>query len=161
LAIMEEFEAPIKAPLSRTNGGKKASIDRRFAEIQQAALCGRTNGHRVNGAAGGARLESPSLGELRLCLPLLGRFYLVRVGPAAKADQAATDSQADTGARTRIMLLAANVVIGFVAAVMAAVYALYGDAPFIHVARETGFFLLRQISVVRDFIAGLLSFSLF
>jgi hypothetical protein len=158
---MEEFEAPRVAPLSRTNGGTKASIDRRFAEIQQAAISGRANGKPVNGNAGGARLESLSLGDLRLCLPLLGRFYLVRVGPAAKADLAAIDIQADTGARTRIMLLAANVVIGFIAAVTAALYALYGDAPFVHIARETGFFLLRQISGVRDFIAGILSFSLF
>ncbi len=67
----------------------------------------------------------------------------------------------DTGARARIMLLAANVVIGFIAAVAAAVYAISGNAPFLYLARETSFFLLRQISVVRDLIGGILSFSLF
>ncbi len=59
------------------------------------------------------------------------------------------------------MLFAANVVIGFIAAVAAAVYAIYGDAPFAYMARETGHFLLRQLSVVRDLIGGILSFSLF
>ena len=155
---MEEFEAHPEAPLSRTNGGEQASADQRFAEIQQAALCGRMNGKRVNGDAGGARLEGLPAGQLRLCLPLLGRFYLIRVGPAVKA---AADRQADTDARVRVMLLAANVVIGFIAAVAATVYAISGDAPFLYLARETSFFLLRQISVVRDLIGGILSFSLF
>ncbi|MCH7543385.1 MAG: hypothetical protein IIB65_07085 [Proteobacteria bacterium] len=116
------------------------------------------NAKRVNGDANAARLIGMPAGELRLCLPLLGRFYLLRVGPVAKT---AADRQADTGARTRVMLLAANVVIGFIAAVAAAVYAISGDGPFVYMARETGFFLLRQISVVRDLIAGILSFSLF
>ncbi len=115
------------------------------------------NAKRVNGDATGARLEGMPAGQLRLCLPLLGRFYLIRVGPAVKT----ADRQADTDARVRIMLLAANVVIGFIAAVAAAVYAISGDAPFLYLARETGFFLLRQISVVRDLLGGILSFSLF
>ena len=155
---MEEFEVHPEAPLSRTNGGEQASADRRFAEIQQAARSRRMNAKRVNGDANGARLEGLPTGQLRLCLPLLGRFYLIRVGPAVKA---AADRQADTNARARVMLLAANVVIGFIAAVTAAVYAISGDAPFLYLARETGFFLLRQISVVRDLIGGMLSFSLF
>ncbi len=154
---MEEFETHPEAPLSHTNGGEQASADRRFAEIQQAALRGRINTKRVNGDATGGRLEGLPAGELRFCLPLLGRFYLLRVGPAAKA----ADRQADTDARVRVMLLSANVFIGFIAAVAAAVYAISGDAPFVYMARETGFFLLRQISVVRDLIAGILSFSLF
>ena len=74
-----------------------------------------------------------------------------------KADPA----EAETGARTRVTLLAANVVIGFIAAPAAAVYAIYGGAPFVYMARETGFFLLRQLSVVRDLIGGILSFNLF
>ena len=153
---MAESEVHPQAPLSRTNGGEQASADRRFAELQQAARSGRMNTKRVNGDAGGARLEGLPAGELRLCLPLLGRFYLIRVGPAVKT----ADRQADTDARVRVMLLAANVVIGFIAAVAAAVYAISGDAPFVYMARETGFFLLRQISVVRDLIAGILSFSI-
>ncbi len=151
---MEEFETHPEAPLSRTNGGEQASADHRFAEIQQVALRHRMNGKRANGGAG---LEGLPAGELRLCLPLLGRFYLIRVGPAVKT----ADRQADTGARVRVMLLSANVVIGFIAAVTAAVYAISGDAPFVYMARETGFFLLRQISIVRDLIGGILSFSLF
>ncbi len=67
----------------------------------------------------------------------------------------------DTDGRVRPMLLAANVVTGFIATTSVVVYALYGDAPFVHMAGETGFFLLRQISVVHDLIAGILSFSLF
>lgn len=98
-------------------------------------------------------------GELRLCLPLPGRFYLVRVGPAVKAAQAEAKTQADTGTTLRVKLLAANVVVGFIAAV--AVYAIYGEGPFLYLARETGFFLLRQYSVLRDLIGGILSFSLF
>ena len=94
---------------------------------------------------------------MRLCLPLLKRFYLVRLSPPVKAAAA----EAKTGARVRVSLLAANVVIGFIATTSVVVYTLYGDAPFVHMARETGFFLLRQISVVRDLIAGVLSFSLF
>ncbi len=155
---MEEFETHTEAPLSPTNGGEQASVDRRFAEIQQAAKRGRMNAKGVNGDATAARLEGMPAGELRFCLPLLGRFYLLRVGPVAKT---AADRQADTGARTRVMLLAANVVIGFIATTSAVVYGLYGDAPFVHMARETGFFLLRQISVVRDLFGGILSFSLF
>ena len=155
---MVEFEAHPEAPHSRTNGGEQASADRRFAEIQQAARSGRMNVKRVNGNAPGGRLEGLPAGQLRLCLPLLGRFYLIRVGPAVKAE---ADRQADTDARVRVMLLAANVVIGFIAAVAATVYAISGDAPFVYMARETGFFLLRQISVVRDLIGGILSFSLF
>ena len=154
---MDEFEAHHEAPLSPTNGGEQASVDRRFAEIQQAAKRGGMNAKRVNGDANAARLIGMPAGELRLCLPLLGRFYLLRVGPVAKT----ADRQADTGARTRVLLLSANVVIGFIAAVSAAVYAISGDGPFVYMARETGFFLLRQISVVRDLIAGILSFSLF
>ena len=46
-------------------------------------------------------------------------------------------------------------------AVAATVYAIYGDGPFLYLARETGFFLLRQISIVRDLLGGILSFSLF
>ncbi len=72
---MEEFEVHPEAPLSRTNGGEQASADRRFAEIQQAARSRRVNAKRVEGAAGGARLEGLPAGQLRLCLPLLGRFY--------------------------------------------------------------------------------------
>ena len=155
---MEEFEAHPEAPLSRTNGGDQASADHRFAEIQQAARHHRMNGNRVNGDAGGARLEALPVGELRLCLPLIGRFYLVRVGPAVKA---AAGRQADTDAGVPIMLLATNIVIGFIAAVTATVYANYGDAPFVYMAQETGLFLLRQLSVVRDLIGGILSFSLF
>ncbi len=154
---MEEFEAHPEAPLSRTNGGDQASADHRFAEIQQAALYRRMNAKRVDGAAGGARLEGMPAGELRLCLPLLGRFYLVRLGPPVKAAAA----KAKTGARVRVTLIAANVVIGFIATTSVVVYSLYGDALFLHMARETGFFLLRQISVVHDLIAGILSFSLF
>ena len=154
---MEEFETHPEAPLSRTNGGEQASADRRFAEIQQAARSGRMNAKRVNGDATAARLEGLPAGQMRLCLPLLGRFYLIRVGPAVKT----ADRQADTDARVRVMLLAANVVIGFIAAVAAAVYAISGDAPFVYMAREAGFFLLRQISIVRDLIGGILSFSLF
>ena len=41
------------------------------------------------------------------------------------------------------------------------VYAIYGDAPFVYMARETAFFLLRQLSVVRDLIGGIRSFNLF
>ena len=154
---MEESETHPEAPLSRTNGGEQASANRRFAEIQQAALRGRINAKRVNGYATDGRLEGLPAGQVRFCLPLLGRFYLVRVGPAAKA----ADKNADTDARVRVMLLTANVVIGFIAAVAAAVYAISGDAPFVYMARETGFFLLRQISIVRDLIGGFLSFSLF
>ncbi len=154
---MEESEVHPEEPLSRTNGGEQASADRRFAEIQQAARSGRMNAKRVNGDATGGRLEGLPAGQLRLCLPLLGRFYLIRVGPAVKT----ADRQADTGARVRVMLLAANVVIGFIAAVTAAVYAISGDAPFVYMARETGFFLLRQLSIVRDLTGGILSFSLF
>ncbi len=154
---MEEFEASHTTPLPGANGGEQASADRRFAGLRQAALCGRMNGKRVNGDAGGARLEGMPAGELRLCLPLLGRFYLVRLGPPVKAAAA----EAKTGARVRVTLLAANVVIGFIATTSVVVYTLYGDAPFVQLARETGFFLLRQISVVRDLIAGVLSFSLF
>ena len=115
------------------------------------------NGKRVNGDASGARLEGLPAGQLRLCLPLLGRFYLVRVGPAVKT----ADRQVDTDARVRVMLLATNFVIGFIAAVAATVYAIYGDAPFVYMAQEPGFFLLRQLSVVRDLIGGILSFSPF
>jgi hypothetical protein len=67
----------------------------------------------------------------------------------------------DAGARVRPMLLAVNVLTGFVASTSVVVYALYGDAPFVQMARETGFFLLRQLSVVHDLIGGILSFSLF
>ncbi len=74
-----------------------------------------------------------------------------------KADQA----EAETGARTRVTLFVANVVIGFIAAPAAAVYAIYGDAPFVYMAQETGLFLLRQLSVVRDLIGGIRSFNLF
>ncbi len=152
---MEEFEAHPETPLSRTNGGVQASADHRFAEVQQAARRHRMNGNRVNGDAGGARLEGMPAGELRLCLPLIGRFYLVRLGPRVKA------AAAGTGGRVRVMLLAANVVIGFIATTSVVVYALHGDAPFLYMTRETGFFLLRQLSVVREFIGGILSFSLF
>jgi len=151
---MAEFETTPEAPLSRTNGGEQASADHRFAEIQQVALRHRINGKRANGGAG---LEGLPGGELRLCLPLLGRFYLIRVSPAVKT----ADRLTDTDTRVRVMLLAANVAIGFIAAVAAAVYAISGDAPFAYMAREAGFFLLRQFSVVRDLIAGILSFSLF
>jgi hypothetical protein len=96
-------------------------------------------------------------GELRLCLPLIGRFYLVRLGAPVKVDQA----EAETGARTRVMLFAAKFVIGFIAPVAVAVYVIYGDAPFDYMTQETGFFLLRQVSVVRDLIGGILSFNLF
>ncbi len=72
---MEEFEVHPEAPLSRTNGGEQASADRRFAEIQQAARSRRMNAKRVHEDAGGARLEGLPAGQLRLCLPLLGRFY--------------------------------------------------------------------------------------
>ena len=154
---MEEFEASHTTPLPGANGGEQASADQRFAGLRQAAKRHRMNGKRVNGDATAARLEGMPAGELRLCLPLLGRFYLVRLGPPVKAAAA----EAKTGARVRITLLAANVVIGFIATTSVVVYALYGDAPFVQLARETGFFLLRQISVVRDLIAGILSFSLF
>jgi hypothetical protein len=154
---MEEFEASHTTPLPGANGGEQASADQRFAGIRQAARSSRMNAKRVNGDATAARLEGMPAGQLRLCLPLLGRFYLIRVGPAVKT----ADRQADTDARVRVMLLAANVVIGFIAAVAATVYAISGDAPFVYMARETGFFLLRQISVVRDLIGGILSFSLF
>ncbi len=154
---MEEFEASHTTPLPGANGGEQASADQRFAGLRQAALCGRMNGKRVNGDAGGVRLEGMPAGELRLCLPLIGRFYLVRLGAPVKADQA----EAETGARTRVTLFAANVVIGFIAAVAAAVYAIYGDAPLVNMAQETGLFLLRQLSVVRDLIGGILSSSLF
>ncbi len=73
----------------------------------------------------------------------------------------AAAAEADTDGRVRIMLLAAIILVGFVATASVVAYALHGDAPFVHMARETGFFLLRQISVVRDLIAGVLSFSLF
>ena len=116
----------------------------------------RMDGNRVNGDAGGARLEGLPAGELRLCLPLIGRFYLVRLGPPVKAAAA----EADTDGRVRPMSLA-NVLAGFVATTSTVVYAVYGDAPFVQMARETGLFLLRQLSVVRDLIAGILSFSLF
>ncbi len=115
------------------------------------------DGNRVNGDAGGARPEGLPAGELRLCLPLIGRFYLVRLGPPVKAAAA----EADTDGRVRPMLLAANVLAGFVATTSTVLYAHYGDAPFVQMARETGFFLLRQVSVVRDLIGGILSFSLF
>ncbi len=69
--------------------------------------------------------------------------------------------QADTGAGVPVMLLATNAVIGFIAAVTATVYASYGDAPLVYMAQETGLFLLRQLSVVRDLIGGILSFNLF
>ena len=154
---MEEFEASHTTPLPGANGGEQASADQRFAGLRQAARRNRMNGKRVNGDAGVARLEGMPAGELRLCLPLLRRFYLVRLSPPVKAAAA----EAKTGARVRVTLLAANVVIGFIATTSAVVYGLYGDAPFVHMARETGFFLLRQISVVRDLIAGVLSFSLF
>ncbi len=154
---MEEFEASHTTPLPGASGGEQASADQRFAGLRQAAQRNRTNAKRVNGDATAARLEGMPAGELRLCLPLLGRFYLVRIGPAAKAAQA----KAKTGTRLRVMLLAANVVVGFMVAVAATVYAIYGDGPFLYMARETSFFLLRQISVVRDLLAGILSFSLF
>ena len=156
---MEEFETHPEASHSRTDGGEQASADHRFAEIQQAAKRHRMNGNRLNADATAGRLEDLPAGQLRLCLPLLGRFYLIRVGPAVKAAQA--DRQADTDSRLRVMLLAANVAVGFMVAVAAAVYAISGDAPFVYMARETGFFLLRQISVVRDLIDGFLSFNLF
>ena len=152
MVIMEEFETHSEAPLSRTNGGEMASADRRFAEIQQAARRTRMNGKRVDSDT---QIKGLPAGTLRLCLPLLGRFYLVRLGPPVKA------APAETGTRVRVMLLAANVVLGFIAAVAAAVYAISGDAPFVYMARETGLFLLRQISIVRDLIGGILSFSLF
>ena len=152
---MEEFEASHTTPLPGANGGEQESADHRFAELQQTAGLNRMNAKRVNGDAGGARIEGLPAGALRLCLPLLGRFYLVRLGPPVKK------AKAETGARIRIMLLSANLVIGLIAAVVAALYAFYGDAPFILMARETSFFLLRQISVVRDLISGILSFSLF
>ncbi len=156
---MEEFETHPEAPHSRTNGGEQVSRDHRFAEIQQAAKRSRMNAMGVNADASAARLEGLPADQLRLCLPLLGRFYLIRVGPAVKAAQA--DRQADTDTRLRVILLAANVAVGFMVAVAAAVYAISGDAPFVYMARETGFFLLRQISVVRDLIGGILSFNLF
>ncbi len=154
---MEEFEASHTTPLPGANGGEQASADQRFAGLRQAPRRNRMNGKRVNGDAGGARLEGMPGGDLRLCLPLLGRFYLVRLGPPVKPAAA----KAKTGARVRVTLLAANVVTGFIATTSVVLYALHGDAPFVFLARETGFFLLRQISVVRDLIAGLLSFSLF
>ena len=67
----------------------------------------------------------------------------------------------DTDGRVRPMLLAANVLASFVATISTVVYALYGDAPFVQMAGEIGFFLLRQLSVVRDLTGGILSFSLF
>ncbi len=91
-------------------------------------------------------------------MPAAHRALLPRppLGPPVKADQA----EAETGARTRVTLFAANFVISFIAVVVA-VYAIYGDAPFVYMARETAFFLLRQLSVVRDLIGGIRSFNLF
>ena len=73
----------------------------------------------------------------------------------------AAAAEADTDGRVRVMLLAANILVGFVATASVIVYTLHGDAPFVHMARETGFFLLRQLSVVRDLIGGISSFNLF
>ncbi len=154
---MEEFETGHTHPLPGANGGEQASADRRFAEIRQAARRNRMNGKRIDSDA---QIEGLPAGTLRLCLPLLGRFYLIRVAPAAKEAQAAADAK-DTNSRLRIALLAANVASGFMVAVAATVYAIYGDGPFLYMARETGFFLLRQISVIRDLLGGILSFSLF